>query len=269
MTMSSKRCSERAVALAALLVAAALLATVAATPAGAVSGSAADAPDRVEVGSEQDVTFTLTDLYTDYDEWTLTAETGLSQVTWTVTVYDNTGSKVGQETYAGSSFEHAIDAADGADEVTVRLQGTVPEVETYSYEPAQSLTLAAFNQSQDGGAQSPIETWEAQPYTAASADARQAIDDARQAIDDAKADGADVEDAENTLNGAVSSFENANFENAGSLAENAEEAATSARESKQRTSLLMMGGGALLALLALAGIGYWLWSRRQTHDKLG
>ena len=252
-----------------LAIVAVLLAVVAAGPAAAVDVSGADVPAEAEVGSTVDVTYTFEELYTNYDEWQLVGETDLESVTWTVTTRDLSGSQIAQQEYNGQSFSHTIAKADDVAEVEVRLQGTVPEWDDWSYEPAQSLGLANFSETQEGGTENALQSDELRPYTADSQAARTAIDDAQAAIEEATAAGVNVDEAASRLDNAISAYDNGNFENAQDLAEDSLNAAESAQQSSQRTSTLIMIGGAVLVILLLAGLGYWYLSNRETYDKLG
>ncbi len=252
-----------------LVIVAVLLAVVAAGPAAAVDVSGSDVPDDAEVNSTVDVTYTFEELYTNYDTWNLAGETELESVTWTVTTYDVGEDKIDQQGYNGQSFSHAIAKTDGVDQVTVRVQGTVPEWDDWSYDPAQSLTLASFSESQEGGTENALQTSELRPYTEDSQAARDAIDDAQSAIDEADSAGVNVEEAESLRDNAISAYDSGNFENAQDLAENAQNAAESAQQSSERTSTLLLIGGVILVVAILAGLIYWYLSTRETYDKLG
>ncbi|MDZ7849799.1 MAG: hypothetical protein U5K70_02940 [Halodesulfurarchaeum sp.] len=215
------------------------------------------------------MTYTFEELYTNYDQWSLTGETELESVTWTVTTYDVGDTQLNQQQYNAQSFSHQIAKSDDVAEVTVRLQGTVPEWGDWSYEPAQSLTLADFSESQEGGTENALQSSEIRPYTADSQAARTAIEDAEAAIDDAESAGVNVEEAISRLDNAISAYDNGNFENAQDLAEDSLNAAESAQQSSQRTSMLLMIGGAIVVLAILAGLVYWYLSNRETYDKLG
>jgi hypothetical protein len=252
-----------------LALVAVLLAVVAAGPAAAVSVSGEDIPTDAEVGSSVDVSYTVEELYTNYDQWQLEGETELKSVTWTVTTRDLSGSQIDQQEYNGQSFSHSIAKSDDVAEVTVRLQGTVPTWDNWSYDPPQSMTLANFSESQEGGAENTLQTSDFRPYTADSQAARTAIDDAQAAIDDAAAAGVNVDEASSLLDNAISAYNAGNFENAQDLAGNAQEAAESAQQSSQQTSMLLLIGGAVVVIALIAGLGYWYLSNRETYDKLG
>lgn len=246
-----------------------LLVVAVAAPVAAVSVSADQAPSEAEVGSTVDVTFTFTDLYTDYDTWTLRGQTDLSQATWTVTTFDQTGAKINQQTYNNNSFGHKIAASNDVNKVTVRLQATVPEVSSWNYESPQTFRLAGFTEAQDGGASNVLESFSLQPFTSESKEARTAIDDAESAIETAEASGADVAGAESDVEDAVEFYNSGNFEQAVKNAEEAEEKANSAAASSEQTDLLIKAGIGLVVLLLIGGGIYWYLQQQTTHDKLG
>ncbi|MBS3760106.1 hypothetical protein [Halodesulfurarchaeum sp.] len=246
-----------------------LLAVVAAGPAAAVSVSGAEVPDDAAIGSTVDVTYTVEELYTNYDQWQLEGETALESVTWTVTSYEVGDTQINQQEYNGQTFSHTIAKADEVAEVTVRLQGTVPEWDDWSYEPPQSVTLANFSETQEGGAETELQTSEIRPYNEESQTARDAIEEAQAAIDEADAAGVNVEEATSRLDNAISAYDAGNFENAQDLAEDSLNAAESAQQSSQQTSMLLLIGGVIVVIAILAGLVYWYFSNRETYDKLG
>ncbi|PSP56078.1 hypothetical protein BRC82_02785 [Halobacteriales archaeon QS_1_67_19] len=260
--MNSNHCSK----LLALAVAVALVAS-AATPAAAMSVSASGAPAEAEVGEEVTTTFTIEKPFSDYQEWTLDGQTELDGVTWTVKLYDQAGDKIDQQSYDGQTFQHDLQKSD-AYEVRVVLEGTVPEVENFSYDPAQQFLLAELNQVREGGSSETIDAWEFRPYTTESQEARDAIASAEQVIADVEDSGASVSEAQSTIDNAVSAFDHGNFENAVSLAEDAEDSAESAKQSNQQTQMLLYGGVGLLALVALIGGVFWYRSQQDNYDKL-
>lgn len=254
--MNWSRCSR--VALAALLVA-----TLAAAPVAAVSVSTENVPSEAEagatIGTEDAITFTLTDLYSKYDSYTLTGQTDLEQAAWTVTKLNNQGDEIAERSSTGQSF--SVQVTGEAASVQVRLEGEVPSVESFSYEPPQNVTLAAFAQGQQGSVSTPIESYSLHHYTNDSRDARQAIGSAAEVVDEGGA-GSDL------LASARSSFEAGNFQNAMDLANQAETAAENAQSTQSRNQLLMLGAGALLVLAVVGGVAYYVLNNRDTTDRL-
>ena len=243
---------------------------VAVVPAAGITVSGDASPSTVEVGEQQDVTYTFEDnLYDNYNRWTLQGETELESVTWTVKTFDVGGDELTEETYSGQNFSHEIAKGDDVASVTVRVEGTTPTWSEWQYDPPQQMTVATFSQSQEGGASNKIEGFTARPYTAESQSARTAIDDANEAIDEAETAGASTDEAEALVNNAISAYENGNFENAEDLASQAETTANSAAQSAQRTDLLLLAGGVIVVLALVAGGIYWYLQQRETYDRLG
>jgi hypothetical protein len=245
-----------------------LVATVVAVPAGAVSTGNADVPTESEVGTKTSATVTLTELYQNpqLEQWTLAGQTDLENVTWTVTYYDQTGAKVDQSSFDGQNFTGgAISAGDGIAEVDVTVEGTVPSVEAYSYDPAQSFTVLSLEQTREGGTTNSIDSWTARHYTPESQTARDALDDAREEIDAA----GDPDDAETKFTQAVDAYESAEFDLAAELAGEAKSQAQSVQQNQQRNQMLLYAGGGLVVLLAIVGGFLWYRSQTQQPDRLG
>ncbi|WP_158055520.1 hypothetical protein [Halorussus halophilus] len=262
--MNLNRCSK----LLTLLLATTLLVSAVA-PAAAVSVSASDAPSKKQVGDEVNTKFTLTELYSDYEKWTLNGQTNLTKVTWTVTTFDQAGNRVNQKSYDGQSFNHSIDVSNDVNEVKVTLKGTVGEVGNFSYDAAgQKTTLAEFSQVRKGGSSQEIDAWQFRPYTEESQEARKAIEDAESAISDASSNGAGVSEAKSFVGNAISAFNAENFGNAVDLADKAKESANSSQKSSQQTQMLLYGGAGLLALVVVVGGFLWYRSQQDSYDKL-
>lgn len=249
-----------------LLVACLVLLSAVAAPAAAVSVADSDVPDEAEVGSQVSATATLDELYKDpqLEAWTLQGQTNLTDVTWTVTYYDQTGAKVGQESTDGQNMTADIAASDDVSEVEVKVTGTVPEVTNYSYDPDQTFLFASLTQARDGGSSNAIESWQVHHYTEESKPAREAIDEAAAAVDSSGSD-----EAEKTLENAVSAYENANFELAIELANEAQTKAQSAEQSQETMQLALYAVAGLLVVGLLAGGFLWYRSQQDGYDKLG
>ncbi len=265
MTTTSWNHSSRLYAVVA--VCALLVAAVA--PAVAVSVGETDAPDSAAVGSEVSLSITLTDLYQDpsLEEWELAGQTQLENPTWTVVFYDQTGSKVGQESFGGQEFSSGatISASEGISQVEVQVTGTVPEVSEYSYDPQQTFTGMTVEQVPPGGGANEVTTVEVEYYTEASQSAREELDAAAAAIEEAD----DPQSAVDSFDNAVNAYENGNFELATDLANEAQTQAENAQSTAQRNQLILMGGGALLVIGLVAG-GFFYWrSQQETTDRLG
>ena len=265
MRTNLNRCSSAFLALLALLVL-----TAAATPAAAVSVGDENVPEATTAGAKVEATVTLDELYKNpsLERWTLTGETELTDVTWTVTYYDQTGSKVNQKSYDGQSFEgEEIAASDGVSEVEVRVTGTAPEVEEYTYDPAPTFAVINLTQAREGGSSNDLGSWTARHYTDESDAARDAIEAAEAAI--AGAGDADTGEAEATLANAVDAYEGGEFELATTLANEAASTAAKAEQSKQTVQYAMYGVGGLVVLGIVGGGIVWWRSQQDTYDRLG
>lgn len=241
-----------------LLVACALVASTFVAPAAAVHSSTDDLPDESEVGSDVEATFELTQLYGEFEQWTLEGDTDLEDATWTVRFYDQAGNQI-DSTESGSLSEE-IDIEDGVHRVEVRVVGTTPPVDNYSYDPPQTYVAANLTQTAAGGSQNAIGSYSVHHYTAESKAAREAIDSARAAVEDSSADTGQA-----LLQSAISSYENENFQNA---IDSAEQAESEASQNKLLRNAALGVGGLVVLLLLVAG-GYRLYrSRQQAPSRL-
>jgi len=227
-----------------------------AVPVAAISASVDGRPAEATVGSQVSTTFTFTELYDDYESWTLRGETNLTNVTWTVTTFDQAGNRIDQRSIDGPTFDAPVSLDDGIATVEVRVTGTVPPVERYRYDPRQTTVLGTFDMVRQGGTRQDIRTWSTSPYTEDSKRARLAIDEAERAV--TEAGGAGGQD----LQQAISAYDNGNFENSISNAESAIEAAEGAQQQSQTTQLLIFGAIGVVALAVVVG-GYVYWRNRQ------
>jgi hypothetical protein len=257
--MSWIRSSETAVALCCL----ALLVGAAGT-AAAISLSTSDAPNDARVGEEVNATMTVEDPFTDApSEWTLRGETELRNVSWTVTVYDQ-GQQVSQETYGGQSFEQGLARSAGGDEVRIELRGETPRVNNFSYDPEETFVFAELTQQTGNNTQALGESVIVHHYTNKSQSAREEIERANDAIEQAGGN----QQAQRSLQQAISAYNNGNFNNAISNAQDAKRAANQAQQSQQTTTLLLYGAVGVVALLIVIG-GVWYYRQQQDdYDKL-
>jgi len=256
----------------------ALLVAAAVAPAAAVTVSTADSPEEAEVGERITVQYTIEELYQNpqTDAWTLGGETELEDPTWTVEFYNQQGALIESEDFGGSNISaDGVDPEQGVAEVQVTVVGTVPEISEHTYPEEETFLVARLQQVRAGGTLNTIDSWQAHHYSQESTEARQAIAEAEDAIAEAEDAGVDVSDEQDTLLSAISVYdgENANPSEATNLAnqaaDNAESARQEAQQAESRNQLLMYGGGALIALLAIAGVAYWYLNSRDSYDKLG
>lgn len=265
--MNSSRSSKvGAVALALLLFASA------AAPAGAITAANDDVPEEATVGTQITASVTLEELYRNpqAESWQLSGQTELTNVTWTVVFYDQTGAQTDIVEQTGQSLSDVpINANTGTSEVEVRITGTVPEVSSYSYDPSQRYTVMQLTRGQEGGASSTIDTWESHHYTETSRSARQAIDEAGTAIEEAESNGADPSEARTDRQNAIEAYNDGSFDVATNLAQQATEKANQAQQSSQTRQTLLFGGVGVVALVLVGGVFYWWRSRDQPEDRLG
>lgn len=248
--------------------------TLLAVPVAAVNIDPTGVPDRVHtnatVGVESELSFTLTELYTQYDSYQLVARTDLRSAVWTVTTKNPQGQTINQVTQNGSNI--TVQIGGNVASVVIELEGKAPPPSAvdFEYQPAQSITLAAFAQRQQGGVASPIgDPYTVRPYTDASAEARTALEEAAAAIEEAQAAGADVSQAQDLFESAVEAYNSEEFQLAINLAQQAEARANAAAQAESQQSLLLMIGGAVIALVVIGGVVYWYLQNRGPADKLG
>jgi len=272
--MNSNRCSRWVV-----LLVATMLALSVVPAAAAVDVAEDESPGDVAVGTaveEGDAVYTLTDLYSNYDRWVLTAETDLTDTPrWTITWYGQAGEQLKRQTKTGQSINVTIDRNDPEVDaeptrIEVRVEGTVPEVGNYTYDPKQSFTVAAFSESPDGTSPEELSVHTDTHYTEESQSARKAIEEAEAAIDDAQSAGADTSEAESSLESAKSVYNSGdNFEEAQNLAERAQseaEDAKSSKEQSEQSSALLLYGVIGIVVLALIGGGVYWYKQNQGDD---
>jgi hypothetical protein len=231
-----------------------------------------DEPGDVEVGSDVDHTVTLEELHQSpqVDQWTLEATTGLEDAEWTITYLDQAGEEIEKTSHEGAEISsNELSTENNVNAVEVRVRGTVPSIEEYTYPEEEMVTVMALTQSPANDVTNEIATVEAHAYTEDSQQARDNLDAARDAIDRASESGADVSDVESTFQSAVSSYENGNFENANRLANRAESNANSKVESSEQTQTILYAVGGLVVLVLIVGGFLWYRSRQDTYDKLG
>lgn len=257
----------------------AMLALSVAAPVAAVSVDTADVPTEGEVGSQYEASVTFDDLFTQNDEWQVNVTTELvNQPKWTLELIDDgevveTKTRVGQNvTFSDASVSSPVD------EITLSVEGEVPEVGNYTYANEETFTAMSVSQipvatSGETGAPAEIESWDAHHFTAESKEARNAIDAAAAAIADAEDADADTESAAESLANAKAFYRNADFDQAISNAENAEQEAADAidaKESSERTTQLVIYAVIALVVLGLLGGGfYWYKQNQQNTSRLG
>ena len=227
---------------------------VAVGTAAAVSVSGG-APAPAENGTEVSMSATLENPFADApDQWTLRGETELASANWNVEVL-NQGRLVTQDDTNGANFTQPLDFEEGATTVNVTVTGTVPTLSTFNYENMSAENYLVMRLTQNNG-NAIDEEWRAHRYTAESQDARSAIDAAASAVEDAGGTGQD------DLDRAIDAYDAGNFNNAESLAE---EAQNTAEESQGGLPIVLIGG-AVIVLALVAGGGYYYYQSQQGGD---
>ncbi|WP_136688900.1 hypothetical protein [Halorhabdus amylolytica] len=243
-----------------------LLAVLALTLVAVGTGAAVtvdtNAPSEAQAGEVTSVTITISDVYEDADQWTLTGSTGLVDVQgWEVTKVTPSG-EGGTSTFDGETFEVPIEAGENLDHVNVTVTGTVPQVQAFSYDPPQSFEAVTLTR-EGGGQVEEIETVSIHHYTPDSKDARGVIEEAEAAVNDS-----DSQDARNRLNTAISAFEDGSFDTARTAAADAQDTAESAESSAQTMQYVLYGVGAIVVLALIGGGIYYYRSQQDDYDKL-
>lgn len=233
--------------------------------AGAVTVSGNNAPENAEVGTTTTATIVVTELFQNpsLEEWSLEGETQLENTTWTVTQINQAGGQVSQNSYDGTTFSEDVALDTNVAEVRVKITGTVPPIGNYSYNPAHAFLFAELQQVRQGGTSNVIMNHATHHYTTDSRDAEEAIRSAQSTINAAGGN----QEAEQTLQNAISAYNNGNFENAISLAQRAEDEASSAKAASERNQMLLYAGIGIVVLLLIIG-GIYYWRSQQTGSKL-
>jgi hypothetical protein len=235
-------------------------AAMAGTPVAAVESTALDAPDDAEVGTDFEATYEVTDLFSEFEQWTLVGETGVTSVTWTVTQYDQAGNQVLQDSYDGQAFTQEVDIDSGVSRIEVRVRGTTPGFDTPQYDPPQRFTAADLTLQRQGGTQQAIDTDNVHHYTQDSRSTRENIENAEAVVDRSGDDR-----SRESLESAISAFEAGNYDNADRLADRADDEAQ--RNARTRSTILY--GGAAVVVLVLLGAGWYVYqSRKQGPGRL-
>ncbi len=260
---------------------------VTAGTAAAVTVSQEDVTDAERSGETITATATLTELYQNPNlgEWAVAGETDLENPTWTITFLDQQGQQIRQVQVNGQTLDPSAlddpsqlrvstDASPAPATVRVSVTGTVPSVEEYTYPElgdegsAESFLVMRVSQDQgEGGADSPVEEWRAQHFTDDSREARQALDDAKAALEEARAAGLDVGEAESDFQNARSAYVNENFDNAVSLAEDAEQSANAALAAQESDGIPpTLVAAVVVVVLVVAGVGIYFYRQGQGGD---
>lgn len=211
----------------------------------AVTFDDSEVPDELEVGEQETVTVTMEDPFEEQpDTWTLEASSGFEGGTVSIraeTVGGDTLSESGQGTVSMD-----LSADDGINEVVIESTGTVPEIDSYSYENPEEENFVAVAVS--GGVQN---QWEVHRYTEESQNARERIDQASEGVSEDNSD----------LQSAISLYDNGDFEQSMTEADSI----VNSQESEEQTQTMLLFAGAAVVLIALLGGGYYVYSQKQQN----
>lgn len=257
------------------VVAAAVVVSAVVGAAAAVEVTSEDVPDEAQVEDPIRVSVTLESLYDNYSEWTLIATTDIRNPQWNVTYYDQTGDIVNSTQVEGETFNGlGITSERNIDSVTIELEGNVPPVEgNYTYDGENTFQMMQLSQNPaDQPPQRAFRTWEVVHYTSESRQARQALVDAEEAIQEANSEGVDVSEAETLFDNALAAYNQGNFNNAQSLASqaqtNAEDALDASQQESQQFQLILFAVGAIVAILVVVGAVYWYRQNQKDQTRL-
>lgn len=200
--------------------------------ASAVSVEDEQAPEEAEVSEEVTVTVELQDLFAQESSWNLNGQTQLQDAQWTIELYQGDELLDTRES-SGNQPDQILfeEGVTDADRVVVTITGTVPGVTDveggeYTYEERETFLAGEVVQIVDGDVNR-LSQLNTHHYTAESREARTALDDADDAIQSASTD---TSDAESTFDEAVTAYNDGNFDEAVSLAEDAQSQAQSSSD---------------------------------------
>jgi hypothetical protein len=209
-----------------------------------------DEPEPAQVGESVEYTVSVEEPFGARDQLTLRGDTGLGNVSWTVSPFSQ-GVPQDPRNFGGENF--TVELTDPTvTVVNITVNGDVPPIESYSYSDRSSenvdlVRVATVN----NGTANVLQSVDTHRYTEASQEARTAIDSAIEAVGDRN----------DKIEQAISSYDNGNFENARSLAEEAEGGAQSGQ--------LLLYAAIAIVVLAVVGGGIYYWRKqRDTGYKL-
>jgi hypothetical protein len=221
-----------------------------------VSGTA---PAPAENGTEVTMTTTVQEPFDDApDQWTLQGETELENATWTVEAYNQRGTVVNQQITSGSNVSQDLNFDNDATRVNVTVTGTVPDLTTFDYEDRSTENYTVMSLTQANG-DAIDRTWNAHRYTNGSQSAREAIDEAAAAVDEA-----DGNAGQEDLDQAISAYNAGNFENAISLADDAQSTAEENTSDDSGLPIALIAG-VIVVLLIVVGGGIYYWKSQQEN----
>ncbi|ERH09956.1 MAG: hypothetical protein J07HX64_01721 [halophilic archaeon J07HX64] len=230
-----------------------------------------DTPGSAEVGDEVQVEeLRLTEPFQVSDSgWTMRVSTELENPRLQVTALNSPGNTVGEKEFdvTNDTVSMAIDDSS-INEIVLSVRGDVPAIAgpgpgAYDYEnrDRENITVLEIEEVFEDQVET-VEngTFELHRFTSDSRDARQAIDSASAAAEEA-----DSDEARDRIQEAITFYDNAEFGNAITAANDAEGRADTGGGGPS-TPLLV---GAVLALVVVVGgVAYYLRSKQDSANKL-
>lgn len=225
--------------------------------AAAISASGT-APGAEEVGTEVTMQVTIQEPFNEMpDQWTLAGETELENATWTVETLNQRGNVLTRTDVTADNVTESFDINNDTNSVNVTVTGNVPALSTFNYSDRSVENYTVMSLSQQNG-DSFGEEWRTHRYTADSREARNAIDAAKADVENASGNA-----GQDDLEQAINAYDAGNFDNAISLAEDAE---STAEENQGGGLPLTIIGGAAVVVLLVVGGGIYYWQSNQGED---
>jgi len=215
-------------------------------------------PEPAQTGSTVSMTATIQQPFSGDapSNYTLQGETELENASFTVIALNQQNETVNRVDSDGPTFELPLTLDNGAVRVEVEINdGEVPELDSFNYRDKSVENYTALRlERASNGATTDIVTYQSHRFTEASLEAREAIDNASALIDSDSSS-----EAREKLNQSISAYDAENFENAVSLAREAQDAAGGSGGLP-----VALIGGAIVALLVIVGAA--LYVRRSGGD---
>lgn len=191
--------------------------------ASAVSVTTEQAPEEAEVGEDVTVNVELQDVFEEESSWEINGQTELQDAEWTIELYHD-GERVDTRESSGEQPEpvYLEDGITETDRAVVTVEGSAPELSNASYDDPATFLGGEVAQVPSEGDSEVLSQQRVRLYSEDSRDARSSLEGANETIESAAAGGAGVSSAESTFQDAVAAYDDGEFADAISLAEDAE-----------------------------------------------
>jgi hypothetical protein len=226
---------------------------------GSAAAISADgtAPEPRQTGEQVTMEVTIQEPFTEMpDQWTLAGQTDLASANWTVEKLNQRGNVVSRTDVSNATVTESFDIANDTDSIRVTVTGNVPSLSTFNYTDLSVENYTVMSLSQQNG-NSFAEQWRSHRFTEDSRAARQAIDQASAAVENATGNA-----GQDDLDRAINAYDAGNFDNALSLAEDAEATAEENQPSDDGLPIALIAG-AVVVLLIVVGGGLYYWQSQQ------